>query len=48
MKTKALQLRPYQTKDVTLIEEAWESHRSVLYQLPTGGGKSISTRFSKW
>ena len=36
-----LTLRPYQIKDAQAIEQAWETHRSVLYQLPTGGGKSV-------
>ncbi len=34
-------LRPYQIEDVKLIEEGWKNYRSILYQLPTGGGKSI-------
>ena len=36
-----LTLRPYQITDVESIETAWKDHRSVLYQLPTGGGKSV-------
>lgn len=36
-----LTLRPYQKTDAASIEEAWKSYRSVLYQLPTGGGKSV-------
>lgn len=32
-------LRSYQETDVQAIETAWEEYRSVLYQLPTGGGK---------
>jgi superfamily II DNA or RNA helicase len=34
-------LRPYQETDVINIETAWKEYRSVLYQLPTGGGKGI-------
>ena len=34
-------LRDYQTTDEAAIFKAWEEFRSVLYQLPTGGGKSI-------
>lgn len=36
-----LQLRPYQQQDKKAIEAAWIDNRSVLYQLPTGGGKSV-------
>lgn len=35
------QLRPYQAVDKYEIIKAWEEYRSILYQLPTGGGKSI-------
>ena len=41
MSTKTTKtLREYQVEDKASIIEAWESFRSVLYQLPTGGGKS--------
>lgn len=36
-----LTLRPYQDTDYKAIENAFESYLSVLYQLPTGGGKSV-------
>lgn len=40
------QERIYQTNDLAAIAKAFEEYRSVLYQLPTGGGKSvIATRF---
>lgn len=35
------QEREYQTLDRQNIEKAWTEARAVLYQLPTGGGKSI-------
>lgn len=35
------QLRPYQSEDKASIIEAWKEYRSILYQLPTGGGKSV-------
>lgn len=35
-------LRPYQTEDVRRIRHAFASARSVLYQLPTGGGKTVA------
>lgn len=41
MKLSKLTLRPYQTEDVESIETAWKDFRAVLYQLPTGGGKSV-------
>lgn len=34
-------LREYQETDIANIETAWESHQNVIYQLPTGGGKSV-------
>ncbi len=40
-KSEPIKLRPYQTTDIENIEKAWDTHRSVLYQLPTGGGKSV-------
>lgn len=35
------QLRNYQQIDVTAVRKAFKSHRNVLYQLPTGGGKTV-------
>lgn len=35
-------LRPYQQEAVDAVFAAWEEgHRSVLVQIPTGGGKSV-------
>ena len=34
-------LRGYQIDDKKAIQDAWKEYRSVLYQLPTGGGKSV-------
>jgi len=34
-------LRPYQVRDDQKIEEAWETSNNVLYQSPTGSGKSL-------
>lgn len=35
-------LYPHQARDIELIEEKWEDDvPSILYQLPTGGGKSV-------
>lgn len=34
-------LRPYQERDFNNICESWKNSNSVLYQLPTGGGKSV-------
>lgn len=36
-----ISLREYQEIDITNIESAWQDYRSVIYQLPTGGGKSV-------
>lgn len=38
---KQVQDRAYQTTDRQNIEKAWEESNRVLYQLPTGGGKSV-------
>lgn len=35
-------LRPYQVTDVTRIRAGLREHRRVLYQLPTGGGKTVT------
>lgn len=35
------QLRPYQQKDKDSIILEWKKNNSLLYQLPTGGGKSV-------
>lgn len=40
-KTEEVVLRDYQVRDKAAIEEAWKINRGVLYQLPTGGGKSV-------
>lgn len=43
---KAQEKRQYQINDLQAIDKAFEEYRSVLYQLPTGGGKSvIATNF---
>lgn len=34
-------LRPYQDRDLEKIEGLFETYNSVLYQCPTGGGKSV-------
>jgi superfamily II DNA or RNA helicase len=39
--TSTIVLRDYQKIDIAAIKSAWEEYRSVLYQLPTGGGKSV-------
>jgi len=40
-----MELRQYQSKAITEIEEAWNSGiKSLCYTLPTGGGKSIILR----
>lgn len=36
-----MSLRDYQSRDVDRIGEALQLHRSVLYTLPTGGGKTV-------
>lgn len=36
-----MNLRPYQAQAVNDIREAFKSHRRVLFQLPTGGGKTV-------
>lgn len=36
-----MKLRPYQTDAVNKIREAFRTNRRVLFQLPTGGGKTI-------
>lgn len=36
-----MNLRPYQAQAVDDIRAAFKSHRRVLYQLPTGGGKTV-------
>lgn len=35
------QLRPYQFRDVGRIREEFQTHNNVLYQLATGGGKTV-------
>lgn len=35
-------LRPYQVADITRIRDAMATSRRVLYQLPTGGGKTVT------
>jgi len=34
-------LRPYQLRDYNNIVELWKTENSILYQCPTGGGKSL-------
>lgn len=43
IKTKVaeIQLRPYQATDINAIEAAFKKNNSLLYQLPTGGGKGV-------
>lgn len=36
-----MKLYPYQKENSKDIMELWKSHNSVLYQLPTGGGKTV-------
>jgi len=36
-----LQARKYQERDIQKLREAFRTHRSVLYQLSTGGGKTV-------
>lgn len=36
-----MKLYPYQKENSDNIMELWKSHNSVLYQLPTGGGKTV-------
>lgn len=36
-----IKLRKYQEQDVQAIESTWEDYNSIIYQLPTGGGKSV-------
>jgi len=36
-----MKLRDYQHRDIRRIKEAFARRRSVLYQLPTGGGKTV-------
>jgi superfamily II DNA or RNA helicase len=40
-KEKALEKRQYQEDDYKCIIKALETHAGVIYQLPTGGGKSV-------
>lgn len=41
-----IESRPYQTRDMNLIRNEYATgHRSVLYQLATGGGKTIVSSF---
>lgn len=40
-----IELRPYQQAAVDEIREAFKRHKSVLFQLPTGGGKSACFSF---
>lgn len=37
-----ISLRPYQSNDADRIRVAFRTHRAVLYQLPTGGGKTYT------
>lgn len=36
-----VELRPYQSRDAEDIEDRWSGDNAILYQLPTGGGKSV-------
>lgn len=37
----SVELRDYQTRDAGIIEERWSGDNAIMYQLPTGGGKSV-------
>jgi superfamily II DNA or RNA helicase len=37
-----IQLRPYQAKAIDEAREAYRAQRAVLFQLPTGGGKTVT------
>lgn len=37
-----IELRPYQAKAIDEAREAYRQHRAVLFQLPTGGGKTVT------
>lgn len=36
-----MKLRPYQQKSIEEIHQAWQKHRSVMFQMPTGLGKTV-------
>ena len=36
-----VQLRPYQNQKIKEIYDAWQNHRSVMLQMPTGTGKTV-------
>ena len=36
-----MDLRDYQSADLSRIQASWQSYRHVLYVLPTGGGKTV-------
>ena len=36
-----MELRPYQARDLQRLRAAFRQHRSVLYQAPTGSGKTV-------
>lgn len=36
-----MKLRPYQAKNSQEIWDLWEQYNAILYQLPTGGGKTV-------
>ena len=38
---KKLTLRPYQTQDTSSLLKSFDKYNSILYQLPTGGGKTV-------
>lgn len=39
--TGTIELRDYQRRDVGAIFAAWRQHRSIVYVLPTAGGKTV-------
>jgi superfamily II DNA or RNA helicase len=41
MEKDLFNLREYQSTDIKEIESKWNEYRSILYQLATGGGKSV-------
>jgi superfamily II DNA or RNA helicase len=36
-----MELRPYQKESIKKIHQAWLKHRSVMFQMPTGTGKTV-------
>lgn len=36
-----MELRPYQKDSIEKIHEAWQKYRSIMFQMPTGTGKTV-------